>query len=150
MFNQVIIAGQPAVALDGGRSRMVFKRINTTNQDLQLIQDNIYSALTGTGSVVTITTVSGKPVYTKSTSNPPFSGGNTIVTSLTASQDNLVPHFLTYTPTIWVVTRLDADTNVWEVPTTKLSNDVFSSRSVSDQYINLWCNSNCNISVWFR
>ena len=93
------------------------KRIQTPDRNLQLIQDNTQTALT-------------------QIQQSPFIGGNLLSNiSLTASQDNLVPHKLGATPQIFVLAGLDANSTVW-------------SPSADSTYINLHCSADCTVSVW--
>lgn len=105
----------------------MLKRINTQDQDLSLVQDNVDNALT--------------PLQ----SQPMVDGRLISTVSLVAAQDNLVEHGLGRTPQLFFVGNLDQDTAVWNAP----SNSLFLNGAKSNkQYINLLCDVSCTIALW--
>lgn len=126
---------------------MAFKTITTQDQNLNLVQNNIQSALAplqgspfASGQMVSLTTkVNGQ-------------SSTTMKLSLVAGQDNLVAHNLGAPPNYWLLTRMMPASNaaaaVWEFPTATLADSNGVSQSTSKLYINLRCSSNCTVSLW--
>ncbi len=73
-----------------------FKTINVADKNIQLIQDNVGTALTPLQAI-------------------PMVGGNMLTSiDLTSGQDNKVAHKLGRTPQFWILARQNADSRVWE------------------------------------
>lgn len=104
---------------------MALKRISTTDKNLQLIQDNVESALIP---------LQGMPMV---------GGGLLQNIVLTAGQDNLVPHNLGRSPKVFFIGSLDTNSVVWN-PTSPAINNQKSNSTV----INLRCSTTCTISLW--
>ncbi len=102
----------------------MLSRIQTTDQEIQLIQDNVDKALTPLQSI-------------------PMVGGAVVSTSLISGQDNLIRHGLGRLPKLFLVGNLNANSVVWSPDTSTLNNA--SSDSI---FINLRCSSDCTISLW--
>lgn len=104
---------------------MPLKRIVTPDKNLQMLQDYSAEAL--------------RPLEAS-----PLVGGNMLTgVVLVAGQDNLVAHKLSRTPTLFIPTNIQVDTNIWSPPTSALGN-----AQANSSFINLWCNTACTISVW--
>lgn len=104
---------------------MPLKQINSQDQEIQLIQGNIQTALT--------------PLE-----NIPMVGGNLLRgISLTSGQDNLVQHGLDHTPIAFILAGINVDSRVWS-PTSSSLNGASANRTV----INLRCSTSCTISLW--
>lgn len=104
---------------------MALKQINTDNQELELVQDNVAEALT--------------PLQ-----NVPMVGGNMLQgVSLVAGQDNLIRHGLDHAPFFFIVSNIKLNSNIWSPASSAIAN-----KSSNPTYINLWCSNNCTISVW--
>lgn len=74
----------------------------------------------------------------------PFVGGNLIHSiTLTAGQDNLVPHQLGRQPVMWTLAGLDANAIVWSPNSSALD-----GTNMDDIQINLQCSASCTISLW--
>lgn len=106
---------------------MTLKQINSNDQEIQLIQGNIQTALT--------------PLE-----NMPMVGGNLLVNiSLISAQDNLVRHGLGHTPTLFLIGNQKVDTRVWSPTTATLS-----GASSNSTFINLRCSTTCVVAVWIN
>ncbi len=129
---------------------MAFKKIQFQDQSISLFQDNVEQAFAPLQSTLLIekTTQSGQTVFLRSFNSQPFVGGNLIKQPITSGVDNLIAHGLGRLPKVWTVMRLDANTNIWEVSTTSLSTASLTSSSTSDEFINLWCGTSCNVTIW--
>lgn len=128
---------------------VAFKQINTDDQNLELIQDNVNDALRDNTTQIQKTTQGGKTVFVTSQVSPPFSGGIFLFdVSLTSAVDNLVSHGLGRRPKLWVVSYQTVNTTVWAVQTTALATSGLTTRDSSDVYLNLWCGTSCVIHLW--
>lgn len=132
---------------------VIFSQVNTPDKNLQLIQSNIQSALSGlqASNVTTVTYPNGTtapPKITQAPGTAPFSNGNVIAIPLTSGQDNLVPHGLGRVPSYWVIVRLNANTTIWEMATASLPSPAGTKQSATSQFLNLWCSASCQASVW--
>lgn len=127
-----------------------FPQIYTQNSDLNRIQNNISNTLSGitTATGIAVTNLSGQIVQAKTGIQSPFINGNVINITLTAGQDNLVPHGLGITPKAWVVIQLGVQSNIWSPVSVAIISNSGTAASANDNYLNLWCSANCNISVW--
>ena len=102
-----------------------YKRVQTGDQNLQAIQDN-------TQSVVA------------QIQNTPFANGVLLKDqALKAGKDNLINHTLGKQLTSWIVSRINANSVIWEKNSSELSNS-----SANDRMINLWCSADCTVSIW--
>lgn len=102
-------------------------KVNSSDQTLSLIQDNIDNALI--------------PLQ-----NSPLSGGQILASvHLTNAVDNLINHSLGYAPTQILALVPNVDTRIWSPTTATLSNS-----NVSRTQINLRCSTACVVSVWVR
>ncbi len=106
---------------------MTFQQIITTDQNLQLVQNNINNALT--------------PLQNQPMTNGVLLNGVSLITG----QDNLIQHTLGRTPVIFFVGNLNADAVVWSQPSGSI-NGASSNATV----INLRCSANCQISLWIN
>lgn len=103
----------------------MLKRILSQNKDVQLIQDNVDTALT--------------PLQ-----NSLFQSGNLLSSiNLVAAQDNLIQHKLGHSLQIWILCGQDSNSTVWSPVSSSLG-----GLSSNAQFINLWCSSNCTVSLW--
>lgn len=130
---------------------MAFKRINTTDQNLQIIQDNVQSTIPGlTNRIEKKTDPTTKQItFVRDQISAPFEGGNFLLNvSLSSGKDNLVTHGLGRIPTLWVILKQTVNTTVWEVLTTALKTPTQAQRSSSDEFLNLWCGTDCIINLW--
>ena len=99
----------------------VLPTIQTGDQNLQLLQANVSSAL----SKVQATAQSG-----------PLTGGKILASNaILTAQDNLIPHGLGKAPSLVLIFAPSANAVVW--------------LSSSDQTnIDLMCSANCTVTVW--
>jgi hypothetical protein len=102
---------------------MPFKRIQTSTQEVQLIQDNIATAL--------------QPLEAM-----PMVGGNLVTADLVTGQDNLVRHGLGRKPKLYLIGNLNVDATVWSPVATSMNS------SSDATFINLRCSADCTVSVW--
>lgn len=106
---------------------MTFQRINTTDQDVQIIQDNISKALT--------------PIE-----NSPLIGGVVLRNiTITSGVDNFIPHTLNRFPQIYFVGIPNVNTTIWSPVSTFLNGN-----NVNAQYINLRASTTCVVNVWIN
>jgi hypothetical protein len=106
---------------------MTLQQIITTDQNLQLIQNNVNNALT--------------PLQ-----NQPMTGGVLLNNlSLISGQDNLIQHTLGRVPVIYFIGNFTVNTTVWS-PTSSSLNGA-SSNALT---INLRCSTSCNVSMWIN
>lgn len=127
---------------------MGFTRILTPDQNLQLIQDNISNSQTTKNTATTITNLGANTQKnTNAQVNNPYQSGRLITVSLTAGQDNLIPHGLGYKPNGFHLANQDTNTTVWNPTTAKLAISNINQSSNST-FINLWCGTTCSISLW--
>src|SRR4051812_26979114 len=105
----------------------MLKKIFTSDQNLQSIQDNVDDAL--------------RPLQ-----NSPLNQGVILVSSilLTSGKDNLVSHSLKRTPQFWILAGNTTNATVWNPASPELGN-----QSANGLYINLRCSSNCTVNVLF-
>ncbi len=96
----------------------MFKKINVTDQNLNLIQDQIAQIL--------------DPLTKNPLSDAVFLNDVTLIGGV----QNLVPHKLARSPIFWVVTRKNANTNVWE-----------DESDFPEKYLILRTSTNCRISL---
>ncbi len=102
-----------------------FPRIQTSDKDLQLIQDNIDKTFS--------------PILSM-----PMAGGNVLASIvLVTGQDNLIAHKLGRKARYFIVINQNADATVWNPISTALGN------AQSDtQFINLQCSADCTVTLW--
>lgn len=125
-----------------------FQQLITGDTNLDRVQSNVANTLNSLQSTQITVSYQGEQQKQEIASiSPPYQGGNIIVIPLTMGQDNLVPHGLKRIPLIWTLASQDTETNVWQVKTSKLKNSN-GDQSANDQFLNLWCGADCNISVW--
>lgn len=106
---------------------MALKRIITQDKNIQLIQDNVDSALT--------------PLQ-----NGTFTNGQLLKNlSLISGQDNLISHNLGYVPTIILSLMPNMQSTIWSPNSTSLN----GSNANSSQ-INLRCSASCVASIWVK
>lgn len=129
---------------------MPFKRIQTNDQNLSLIQDSVEQALNFPSTILRITSSGGQQITERSQTGAPYISGNLIQIALTAGQDNLVPHGLNRSPVVWTIARLDTNATIWEVVTSKIQNSSGVNASANSTFINLWCSSSCTITLWIN
>jgi len=109
-------------------NKVRLKRIQTQDQNLQFVQDNIDTALQalqgvpfGGGSFVQVP-------------KPPAGSGPSAL-ALVTGQDNVFQHNLGYVPTYVLPLAPDAQATIWCTARTPTS-------------ITLRCSANCNVAVW--
>lgn len=106
---------------------MTFQTINTSDQDLQIIQSNISKVI--------------QPLE-----NGPMVNGVLLKNiSLTTAVDNLIQHGLGRTPVIFFIGNLNANAVVWSPVSTSLN-----GASANTSVINLKCSANCIVSIWIN
>lgn len=130
---------------------MPFEQINTTDPNLQKIQDNIakaFAPLDKTSLSVVSFDSSGHSQSSRAQQNLPFSGGGLVRIPLVAGKDNLVPHALQRVPQVWILARLDTNTTVWEQVTSQLKSSSGQNISANSNFLNLWCGTDCIVTVW--
>ena len=103
----------------------MLKRINTSEQTQQLLQDNIDTELT------------------KLQASPMFPGNILNNITLTSGQDNLIQHGLGKPARYFIVLMKQVNTDVWSPTSSTLSN-----KNSDFTYINLRCSTTCTVSVW--
>lgn len=104
---------------------MTLKRINTSDKNLQLIQDFTDAALI--------------PLQQQS-----LSGGVMLKNiSLIAAQDNLIEHTLGRMPQLVLALVPNANSTIWSPLSATLGN-----QSSNTQYVNLRCSASCTLNVW--
>lgn len=119
-----------------------FKQINTSDKNLQLIQDNVQQAISALQQSSRIDQP-GQPAQASSTITSAFLGGQVLSNvKLSSGQDNLVPHLLNRTPYIWVLAGQDTNAAVWSPVSTQLN------ASMNGTYINLRTSATCTVSLW--
>lgn len=93
-------------------------RVQTQNEELNRIQNNIQQSISG---------IKG---------STPFIGGSLLTgVSVKMGQDNAIPHGLTRTPTVWVICDQNTGTNVWRT-------------SWDSNFLTLQCSADCTVSLW--
>jgi hypothetical protein len=98
---------------------MQFRQINTPDKNLQLIQDNVQSAIV-------------------QLSQTPFVGGVLLSSlQLTASAPVTVAHGLGRAPTVWIVCGKNSNSNIWS--TTATATTITFSCS-ANTVANIWVN----------
>lgn len=103
----------------------MLKRIQTQDQSLQLIQDNVDTALTNL-------------------QKSPLTAGKILSDiSLTSGVDNLIVHNLGYVPRLAFPMLANVDTRIWNPVTASLN-----GTSASNEVINLRCSATCIVSIW--
>ena len=103
----------------------MLKIIQTPDQNLSLIQDNVDTELT------------------KLQGSPMFPGSLVENVTLTSGQDNLVRHALGHSARFFVVLKTQVNTTIWAPNTASLNNNF-----TNETYINLRCSTTCVASVW--
>jgi hypothetical protein len=104
---------------------MPFQSINSTDQDLQLIQDNISKVI--------------QPLE-----NMPMVNGVVLTSvSLTSGQDNLIRHGLNRAPQYFIILMTKTNSTYWSPTTSSLNNS-----NVDRTYINLRCSTTSTVTVW--
>lgn len=96
----------------------MFKKINVNDQNLNLIQDQIANIL--------------DPLTKNPLSDAVFLENITLIGGV----QNLVPHKLARLPIFWVVTRLNANTPVWE-----------ETSDFPEKYLILRTSTSCRVSL---
>jgi hypothetical protein len=128
---------------------MAFKTLNSSDQNFQLLQDNIQAALPAETSSILITQdAQGRANIVRDTLSGLFSGGTLIKLPLKSGQDNLVPHGLNRVPSVWIVAGVDANATIWTQATAQLKNQTGAAQNANSVYLNLLCSANCNATVW--
>lgn len=127
----------------------MLKQINTGDQNLQLIQNNVDTELVKIqqATQVTTKTVSGNTSFIKEITSNPFIGGNILVFSLTSGQDNLIQHGLGHPVNYWLILGQDTNSTVWSPTTSSIVVNGINS-STNNTLINLRCSTTCNVKVW--
>lgn len=97
---------------------MSLNRIITTNQDIQLIQDNVNNALT--------------PIQ-----KSPFIGGVLLTNISLTTGSNAVPHTLGRTPSIWVIADINAAQTIYRTTWDITNINLTASGAVT---ISMWVN----------
>lgn len=95
-----------------------FKQINTNDQNLQLIQDAVSSAL--------------RPIQSS-----PFVGGVLLTGVVLAAGTNAIQHTLGRTPTVWVICDTNAAQTVYRTSWTTSLINLTASGAVT---VSLWIN----------
>lgn len=104
---------------------MPFSKINTPDQNLNLVQDNVDKALVPLQQI-------------------PMVGGNVLSgVSLLSGQDNLVPHKLGRAVQYFIIMSLNAQSIIWTQAASALKN-----QSTDNIYINLRTSANCTATIW--
>lgn len=106
---------------------MSLQRIITDDKNIQLIQDNVASALTPLQNGTMASAVLIKGVVLK------------------AGQDNIIQHNLKRTPQIFFIGNLNANTAVWTQNAVSLGNT-----NANTLNINLRCTVNCTVALWIN
>lgn len=97
---------------------MAFKTINTPDQNLQFIQDNVATAL--------------MPIQ-----NSPFVGGVLLQNIVLAAGSNQIQHTLNRTPVVWVICDTNAAQTVYRTSWNTTNINLTASGSVT---ISMWVN----------
>ena len=105
----------------------MLQRIQTTDQNLQAVQDNVDAELVKLQTA----TLSGGQILTS--------------LSLTSGADNIISHQLGYAPTLILALAPNVDTRIWSPTTATLSGS-----NVSKTKVNLRCSTTCTASVWLK
>lgn len=117
----------------------MLKRILTEDKNIQLIQDNVDQALSPLqGSPLS----SGTLLSTQTNANK-----QEVPIAITSGQDNLIQHRLGRQIQYWIVSELNVSATIWSPATSKLSNSAGTPQSSNSSYLNLWCSSNCTVSL---
>lgn len=128
---------------------MAFQTINTSDKELQKIQDNIQTALPSDSSKLVITVDSaGNTVISRSKIPFLFSGGSLVKLALKSGQDNLVPHGLNRTPQMWLICGIDAQAILWSPASSQLTDSSGIAQSANGSYINIKTSASCNAVIW--
>jgi hypothetical protein len=96
-----------------------FKKINTSEYETNIIQDNV------------------ERVVNQIVSSPIIDGILLSGVSLIGGQDNYVSHKLQRVPRFWIIARQDSNVTVWE-----------DSTKTDSSFLDLKCSGNCTINLW--
>lgn len=96
-----------------------FQTINSSDYDLQKLQDNTAKAF--------------KPL----TDCPLLDGVLIESVSLTSGRDNMISHTLGRVPRLWIVAKKDQNSTVWE-----------KTSPAPSSLLNLWCSTSCTVNLW--
>lgn len=117
--------------LDGGHSNLgapAFKIIQTTDQNIQLIQNNIQEALR---PIQVSPFVGGTILINPSAA----SGTNVNLIPLVSGSNNAVQHFLGRTPSIYFFGPPTTQSTIWVT-------------SVDNKFLNVSCSADCSAFIW--